>query len=327
LTQTDINDLRSDCTLSSVAYAMTIIGVGSVIVGNQTSYTWSGLSPLTLYQWYASSSYLCADVSKYGSVATDNFFLKTVSCNVPPSVNNLLLDSFQNTVCGFTGGARVRFNWTFADVNVGDTQKDYQIQVDNNSDFSSPLINVISYDNNSQMFVNDPPTHPLLAWNTVYYWRVQVWDSAGNPSGWFYPPSSSVGPGVSFTTPAHSFPYPSFTSSPARPTLNTIVSFIDGSYCYSSPGNIEGNCSLASYAWDFTNDGITDSTKKGNTTTTYNTTGIKTVTLKITDSLGFCSISKDINIGAKVPVWQEVSPIIWLRAFFAQINFSLASLF
>jgi hypothetical protein len=237
--------------------------------------------------------------------------------NPPPSVNNLSLDSYQNTVCGFTGGARVRFNWTFVD--PGDTQKDYQIQVDNNSDFSSPLIDKTSYNNSSQMFINDPPTYPLLAWNTVYYWRVQVWDSAGNPSGWFYPPSSSVGPGVSFTTPAHSFPYPSFTSSPARPTLNTTVNFIDNSKCYSSPGNIEGNCSSASYFWDFTNDGSTDSTKNGNATTTYNTTGIKTVTLKITDGLGSCSISKDINIGAKVPNWQETAPIMWLRRLLASV--------
>jgi hypothetical protein len=313
-------------TNSGVPYANTVdLGAG----GAGTYSTNIAVSPNTTYYYRARAHNSAGEGTGserraviYVADGAEQQFT-TNSGNNSPTVQNLNLDSFQNTVCGITGGARARFRWTFVD--VGDTQRDYQIQADDNSDFSSPVINVTSYNNNSQSFVNDLSS--LLNWNTVYYWRVKVWDSVGNSSGWFYPPSSSVAPGVSFTTPSHAYPYPSFTFLPARPTLDTIVSFTDDSNCYSSPGNTEGNCSLASYAWDFNNDGITDSAKNGSATTSYNTTGIKTINLRITDSLGSCSISVNLNVGVKVPDWQEVPPIMWLRAFFAQINFGLASLF
>lgn len=67
----------------------------------------------------------------------------------------------------------------------GDSSSAYQIQVDNNSDFSSPVwdsgktASVIA--NNTNKTVACGAT---LARGTTYYWRVKVWDSGDLASGW-----------------------------------------------------------------------------------------------------------------------------------------------
>ena len=53
----------------------------------------------------------------------------------------------------------------------------YQVQVDNNADFSSPAVNKtwVSY---SYYYVTTSLSH------TTYYWRVRAVDAAGNKSAW-----------------------------------------------------------------------------------------------------------------------------------------------
>lgn len=57
----------------------------------------------------------------------------------------------------------------------------YQVQVDDNSDFSSPLI-----DDSSTTNINGPSltVSPTLTSGTQYYWRVQAWSSTANYSNW-----------------------------------------------------------------------------------------------------------------------------------------------
>ena len=52
----------------------------------------------------------------------------------------------------------------------------YQLQVDDNADFSSPVVNKTKVTLSST-------TLPVLA-DGVYYWRVRAVDAAGNASAW-----------------------------------------------------------------------------------------------------------------------------------------------
>jgi hypothetical protein len=64
-------------------------------------------------------------------------------------------------------------DWT--DV-TDDTQVHYQLQVDNDADFSSPAVNKtwVNLSSNTQSTLPDG----------VYYWRVRAVDAGGNPSAW-----------------------------------------------------------------------------------------------------------------------------------------------
>jgi PKD repeat protein len=71
-------------------------------------------------------------------------------------------------------------------------------------------------------------------------------------------------------------PVADFTGSPLSGVPPLIVNYVNNSTGYDQP---------LSYEWDFDNDGITDSTEQS-PSYTYNTAGIYTVTLKVTDADG-----------------------------------------
>jgi len=81
------------------------------------------------------------------------------------------------------------FSWTYTDPN-GDDESQFQFQVDNNSDFSSPEIDRTqtgtwsSGDSNNQTVIVtiSPVPANRLGYNTTYYWRVKVWDEGGATS-------------------------------------------------------------------------------------------------------------------------------------------------
>jgi hypothetical protein len=68
------------------------------------------------------------------------------------------------------------FSWTTSNDDGGSGISGYEIQIDNNSDFSSPEIN----DNVNTTSLNI--TNPLA--DTTWSWRVQATDSAGNSGVW-----------------------------------------------------------------------------------------------------------------------------------------------
>jgi PKD repeat protein len=245
--------------------------------------------------------------------------------NQPPSATNLWVDPPNSTdYCGITGYPRVRLKWQFSD--PGDSQSAYQIQVAASSGFS-PLVldtgKITGPTGQSQTFVIQPP-YSTLFWNTTYYWRLKVWDSQDTPSTDWIVYQNNTPPPESFTTAIHSYPYPDFTLSPQNPAIGEVVTFTDNSKCYSSPGNTEYSCSTGgsiSYLWDFGN-GQTPTTK-GNATTTYTTTGPKTVRLTITDNsltpAGSCDTTRQVAITLPLPEYQEVPPTTWLKNLFAEI--------
>jgi hypothetical protein len=203
-----------------------------------------------------------------------------------PSAVNLSIN--QPNYC--TSGPAAFFSWQFNDPD-GDTQSAYQVQVDNNATFISPEDDSGKVFSSSQNYAT-----PLgkLSYNTTYYWRVMVWDSKGAPSSWISGPS--------FTTPLHAYPNVDFSWIPLNPSVGETVQFTDQSSCFDS----DNQCN--SWAWTF-QDGNPSSSPQQNATTTFNSAGPKTVTLKVTDSDGFnCQNSKTVNAKPPLPKWKEIAP-------------------
>ena len=185
-----------------------------------------------------------------------------------------------------------RISWAYSDPE-GDLQDAYEVEVDNNSDFSSPEIDTGQVTSPSTEYI----TSGLSYNNTTYYYRVRVWDDQGNISGW-----SSTD---SFATVNNAYPAPSFNWSPSSPPAGVIVDFTDSSACFDSSG---GSAACIGWDWDF-DDGNTSTEQHPKNI--FNATSSYTVILTSTDSSGFsCEAQNIIDIGKEVqlPEWKEVSP-------------------
>jgi hypothetical protein len=222
--------------------------------------------------------------------------------NNPPSATNLKVTS--PDYCELGPGATI-FSWTFTDPD-GDSQSAYQVQIDNNSNFSSPEVDSGKINSSSNSY--SPQTG--LNYNTTYYWRVKVWDSRNGESSW-----SNVS---SFTTPKHAWPTPAFTFSPGKPQPGQAVQFTDKSQAF-------GGTTIKSWSWTFQDGNPSQSTQQ-NPTVTFSSYGQKQVTLKVVDSdnLGPCSTSTIINLKKALPWWELLfNPSFW----FKKISASLRELF
>ncbi|KKN97178.1 hypothetical protein LCGC14_0161550 [marine sediment metagenome] len=216
--------------------------------------------------------------------------------NLPPSATSLNVT--QGNYC-FISSPPIFLNWTYSDpddVPLGtDPQSAYQVQVDNNSDFSSPEI-----DSGKVISASTDYSPPGLSFNTTYFWRVMVWDSIDTPS--------TFATGPSFSTLSRP-PWPDFTWSPLEPAAGEIIQFTDQTTFYgTSPG----------WEWDFDGDGGTDSIEQ-NPTHSYSVSGDYIVELIAVDSDGSCSIQQTLTTGSPLPEWREISPTGLLEKFWASI--------
>ncbi len=216
---------------------------------------------------------------KYNLIVSEN--IKTESY---PSLTNLNVS--QPDYC--VSGPAAVFSWTFSDP-VG-TQSAYQVQVDNNSNFSSPE------DDSGKVF-SDSNSYatPLgkLQYNKTYYWRAKVWDSVNIESDWENGPS--------FTTPKHTYPFIDFSWAPLNPDINENTLFTDQSTVY-------GGAAKASWLWTFQN-ASPDSSSQQNPTVKFSSVGLKPVTLTVTDSDGLsCLGSKTADVKFPLPEWRETAP-------------------
>jgi len=253
----------------------------------------SGPSPSEFGDWAWGSdvigwlSFNCSNTDTCGTVdykVYTSFNIDKIP-EVTPEVRDTSDDPSSNC---FATSAPVFFDWTFDD--PGDTQSAYQIQVDDNSDFSSP-----EKDTGKILSASNSYAPPGLPFNTAYYWRIQVWDSGNQSSGWVLPSPTS------FTTNSR-WPRPSFTWIPATPIVDSGVAF-DGSVDY---------CSSCSYAWNAKDSGggtvwtsiIEDPVE------TFTIEDIYTVTFTATSGSRSCSIPHDISVGGELPLpsWQEITP-------------------
>ena len=216
---------------------------------------------------------------KYNLIVSEN--IKTESY---PSLTNLNVS--QPDYC--VSGPAAVFSWTFSDP-VG-TQSAYQVQVDNDSNFSSPE------DDSGKVF-SDSNSYatPLgkLQYNKTYYWRAKVWDSVNIESDWENGPS--------FTTPKHTYPFIDFSWAPLNPDINENTLFTDQSTVY-------GGAAKASWLWTFQN-ASPDSSSQQNPTVKFSSVGLKPVTLTVTDSDGLsCLGSKTADVKFPLPEWREIAP-------------------
>ncbi len=254
---------------------------------NKTSGEFSGWAWSDMVIGWISFNYKNQNVCQ-----TSNYKVVTsLTINQPPSATNLQVN--QPDYCLVSWAAAI-FSWAYTDPD-GDSQGAYQVQVDNNSDFSSPEADsgkVISSSNSYATLADK------LSFNNTYYWRLMVWDSKDAASSWISGPS--------FTTPKHAYPTIDFSWTPQEQSIDELVQFTDQSTVY-------GGATKVSWSWTF-QDGNPSGSSKQNATTTFTSAGPKTVTLRVTDSDGFsCPGQKTVNAQIPLPEYREVPPIIWLH--------------
>ncbi len=222
--------------------------------------------------------------------ATSSYKVKVKATFGPPPTVSNLSSTFPDPCLQ----SRIpTLSWTTTAVNP----HAYQIQIATSSSFSSPIIDKKVSDVFGSENSWAPPcnyccdTYDEISFGEkTYYWRVRVYDENGT-SSW----ATST-----FTTKKNCYPYSGFTISPLNPTVDVVVTFNNNSTCYSA-----GGCS--SYFWDLGN-GIT-STTSGSPTTTYSSSGYKTVSLRVTDSNGYtCTTTRRFYVGSKLPWWKEIIP-------------------
>ena len=123
--------------------------------------------------------------------------------------------------------------WAFRPGSSGGYQTGYEIQIDSNINFSSPLI----IKKNSQLN-RETVSMNQLKYNTPYYWRIKVTDSKGNESDWAQ--------GDNFATPRHKWPTVEFSWMPENPQTGEPVVLQNQSVCYDDSGS---PTSCAIYSW------------------------------------------------------------------------------
>ncbi|HTP00414.1 MAG TPA: glycoside hydrolase domain-containing protein [Anaerolineales bacterium] len=96
----------------------------------------------------------------------------------PPSVPVLSAPA-NNTL---TRNYRPLLDWKDSTLPAGTTFDHYRVQVDDSSNFSSPIIDATTAVGNSNASSYVPPSR--LAANTAYYWRVRAYNTLGEYSSW-----------------------------------------------------------------------------------------------------------------------------------------------
>ena len=196
-----------------------------------------------------------------------------------------------------TAGPAATFNWSFSDPDLGDTQSAYQVQADNNSDFSSPEVDSNKALSTSNAYASGSGK---LAYNATYYWRVKVWDNHDLASSWMN--------GSALATPKHIYPTVNFQAFPANPSVNETVQFTDLT---------TGGAIINGWNWN-----IPDATYKSgsnansqNPTVEFTSTGTKIILLTARDADNYqCSNTdtgssqQNIRVNLPLPGWKEVAP-------------------
>ena len=245
---------------------------------------------------------------------------QTLSINHPPTATNLRVQL--TDPCDKILGALLR--WDFSDPD-GDSQYARHIQIDDDSDFSSPIIDI--YD---EQFGSTTAYafQEKIECDKTYYWRVKVWDSpCQSSSSWIEGPSFST-QGLCY------YPIIDFSWRPQRISFSQPIQFIDQSTCYDE-SSLGFDCSsedpfIDSFNWHFL---LTKEDEWGETQTIFETStttenpvitlpymGDLEITLIVTDSQGR-SCPKTVNTSSRFPVWvwktwREINPAcFWLRKF------------
>ena len=224
---------------------------------------------------------------KFNLIVSENIkIIEGRKINNPPSAKDLGIR--QPDYCLF--GPAAIFSWQFEDSDSQDTQSAYQVQIDEDSDFSS-----IIEDSGKVISSSGSYSTPQgkLNYNTTYYWRLKVWDTRNAESDWIL--------GSSFLTPLHAYPAIDFSWLPESPKLKQNTQFTDKTKVYSG-------ATKSNWYWTF-GSGEPANSSQANPLVKFLSEGLKEVTLKVTDSEGYsCLESKSLIIKRSLPAWSEVPP-------------------
>ena len=161
------------------------------------------------------------------------------------------------------------------------------------------------------------PLDAELEYNTSYKWLVQVWD---NNNAYSTLTQYNTNPDtdnddqtiLTFTTYKHEFPDPNATWFPTSPSQGEKVKFTDTSKIYESNDPdfaVSCNSDRCDWLWTPPVSATIDDTATSTPTITFNTAGLNTVKLKITDVDGYYTeINIPIDVNSKLPKWKEVKP-------------------
>jgi|GEM_PF-4730434 len=110
--------------------------------------------------------------------------LQEVQQNQPPNAPTLTSPMNGTRV---SPGASLEFTWNFSDPDGGDSQSAYRLQVDDDLDFSSPLLDTGKTASSWESYSYTTPS--TLG---IYYWRVKTWDSGDAEGSWSQPATFTV---------------------------------------------------------------------------------------------------------------------------------------
>jgi hypothetical protein len=204
----------------------------------------------------------------------------TVLPNSQPSAINLEVE--EGDYCS-APSSPIILSWQFSDPDPGDYQSAYRVQVDDNSNFSSP-----EKDSGKVPSPSDSYAPVGLSYNTTYYWRVRVWDNHDNQSDW------AIGP--SFTTAVHAYPDTDFTFTPSHPTPEELIQFTDQTTYYNG---------ATSWSWDFDDESTSN---LQNPAHSYSESGEYMVNFTACDDIGCCTREKEVSVSLSLPEWEEIPP-------------------
>jgi len=224
-----------------------------------------------LCQYSVSDIYTASSLVEQGILSAQSTLNINIGVSDDPEAINLQNNNNSADYC-FVSTPPIILSWTFSDVNPGDTQSAYQVEVATNPEFGFPFI-----DTGKVQSTNSEYSPPDLSFDETYYWRVKVWDSLDN--------ISSFAQGTSFITKIHVYPFPDFTWTPTFPLPEEEIQFQDATVF--APGSFN-----QSWLWSF-GDGTTSTQQ--NPAHTYNDASAYIVDLKSTDDVGSCGGQGDLD--------------------------------
>ncbi len=240
--------------------------------------------PVRLYVQYLGSHW---DGHWHWNISYQKAFLRAV-----PAVVEGSLVATQPDYCTMNPAAA--FKWNFHSADASASQAAYRIQISKSRSFSDPV-----YDSSVVNSASGAFSIPvgILNYNNTYYWRLKVIDSYGTESDW--------AEGDPIVTPVQPAPHPGITYTPDTAIVLQRMYFSSASsYCYSGMTKIAcADSADAIYSWNFDNG---DVSTIADDSTVFQRKGGYAVTLSITSAGLTCSATKDINVNASLPSWQEI---------------------
>lgn len=260
------------------------------------------------------------------------------NCKSELGGNTCSTRNYEVYISNLTVGNLVAPDWTYAQAcnstalgatlrwcKRSGTQTAYEVAVSTNSTLSTSTAvcwSGIKYSDFASQYnlPNSDPTCGSLAYNTNYYWWINLYDENNEPTGWYQYNTNSISStdgnpdsnSLTFTTYKHEFPSPFFTWSPYEPKIgsSTIFSGVLSQFYTSGSPSTPQSCYGANcrYLWE-TDDAraIISSTTTATTSIIFDTATGTTITLLVRDSDDYyCSTSTILRINYELPIWREI---------------------